>query len=289
MNSYDERMPPQDLDAERGVLGGMLLSARAVEEVVDIVKGRDFYQPKHEQIFDAITFLFGRDEPADAVTVANELARRGHLVKVGGHAYLHELMESAPTWANAGYYADFVRQHALRRRLIDAGTRAVQMGYATDGDDIAEVVDKAQAEMQALSDTGSLEEDGNSRADSVARVLEGMENHGPRGLPTGFKDLDTLLGGGLNPGQMIIVAARPAMGKSTIGLDIARHVSERLELPSVFFSLEMSHDELTMRQLSAEAKVSLHRMRSGTTTDEDLARLVKHSVGSPGTELEFAL
>lgn len=214
MNEYGERIPPQDLDAERGILGGMLLSARAVEEVIDIVKGRDFYLPKHEQIFAAVTFLFGRDEPADGVTVANELGRRGQLGKIGGPAYLHELMGSVPTSASAGWYADIVRQHAQRRRLIDAGTRAVQMGYATDGDDIIEVIDKAQAEMQALSDAGGFEDEADSRADSVTRVLEGMEKHGPRGLPTGFKDLDSLLGGGFTSGQMIIVAARPAMGKA---------------------------------------------------------------------------
>lgn len=273
MNDFEERALPQDLGAERGVLGGMLMSPRAIEEVAEIVKGRDFYLPKHEKIFDAAVFLFGRDEPADAVTVANELTRRGQLDKVGGHAYLHDLTQAGPTWASAGYYAEIVRQHAVRRRLIEAGTRAVQMGYATDGDDIAEVVDKAQAEIQALSEAGSPQEDGDSRAESVMRVLEGVENRGPRGLPTGFKDLDALLGGGLTAGQMIIYAGRPAMGKSTLGLDTARHVSDRLELPSVFFSLEMGHDELTMRQLSAEATVSLHRMRSGTTTDEDWKRL----------------
>jgi replicative DNA helicase len=273
-----ERTPPQDLAAEQGVLGGMLLSKDAIADVIDVVKGRDFYQPKHEQIFDAVLDLYGRGEPADAVTVANELTKRNELSRVGGPAYLHTLMESVPTAANAGYYAEIVHERAVLRRLVEAGTRITQMGYATDGDDIDEIVNKAQSEIYAVTEQRAGE-DYAPLADIMEGALDEIESISNRsgqmtGVPTGFADLDGLTQG-LHPGQMIIVAARPAMGKSTIGLDFARSCSIKNGLTSVIFSLEMGRNEITMRLLSAEARVALHHMRSGNMTDDDWARLAR--------------
>jgi len=273
-----ERTPPQDLAAEQGVLGGMLLSKDAIADVIDVVKGRDFYQPKHEQIFDAVLDLYGRGEPADAVTVANELTKRNELSRVGGPAYLHTLMESVPTAANAGYYAEIVHERAILRRLVEAGTRITQMGYATDGDDLDEIVNKAQSEIYNVTEQRAGE-DYAPLADIMEGALDEIESISNRsgqmtGVPTGFADLDSLTQG-LHPGQMVIVAARPAMGKSTIGLDFARSCSIKNGLTSVIFSLEMGRNEITMRLLSAEARDALHHMRSGNMTDDDWARLAR--------------
>jgi replicative DNA helicase len=277
-SSSFERTPPQDLAAEQGVLGGMLLSKDAIADVIDVVKGRDFYQPKHEQVFDAILDLYGRGEPADAVTVANELTKRNELSRIGGPAYLHTLMESVPTAANAGYYAEIVHERAILRRLVEAGTRITQMGYATEGSDIDEIVNRAQSEIYSVTEQRAGE-DYAPLADIMEGALDEIESIANRsgqmtGVPTGFADLDSLTQG-LHPGQMVIVAARPAMGKSTIGLDFARSCSIKNGLTSAIFSLEMGRNEITMRLLSAEARVPLHHMRSGTMTDDDWSRLAR--------------
>ena len=276
-SSYD-RTPPQDLAAEQGVLGGMLLSKDAIADVIDVIKGRDFYKPAHELIFDSILDLYGRGEPADAVTVSAELTKRGELARVGGAPYLHTLMSSVPTAANAGYYAVIVRERAILRRLVEAGTRITQMGYATDGADLDEIVNRAQAEIYGVTEQRAGE-DYAPLADVMEGALDEIESISNRsgqmtGVPTGFTDLDQLTNG-LHPGQMIIIAARPAIGKSTLGLDLARSCSIRNGLTSVIFSLEMGRNEITMRLLSAEARVALHHMRSGTMTDDDWARLAR--------------
>lgn len=276
-SSYD-RTPPQDLAAEQGVLGGMLLSKDAIADVIDVIKGRDFYKPAHELIFDSILDLYGRGEPADAVTVSAELTKRGELARVGGAPYLHTLMSSVPTAANAGYYAVIVRERAILRRLVEAGTRITQMGYATDGADLDEIVNRAQAEIYGVTEQRAGE-DYAPLADVMEGALDEIESISNRsgqmtGVPTGFTDLDQLTNG-LHAGQMVIIAARPAIGKSTLGLDLARSCSIRNGLTSVIFSLEMGRNEITMRLLSAEARVALHHMRSGTMTDDDWARLAR--------------
>lgn len=268
-----ERVPPQDVEAEMAVLGGMLLSARAIGEVGEILAGKDFYKPAHELIFTAILDLYAEGEGADAVTVGALLAKRGEIARVGGVPYLHTLMGSVPTAANAGYHAEIVHEHAVRRRIIEAGTRIAAMGWETDdGADLADIIDRAQAETHALSCVD--QQAASTPADSVIRVLEGIETPGGRGLATGFRDLDELTDG-LQPGQMVIVAARPAIGKSTFALDVCRHVAIDLGLHAAFFSLEMRQDEITKRCLSAEAAVALHHLRHGRMTEDDWLRLSK--------------
>jgi len=215
------RTPPQDVAAEQSVLGGMMLSKDAIADVVEELKGVDFYRPAHELIYDAVLDLYGRGEPADAVTVSAELTKRGDLAKVGGPAYLHTLISSVPTAANAGYYARIVRERAVLRRLVDAGTRIVQLGYngadGRGGGDVEEIVNSAQAEIYKVSEQRTSEDYA-----ALAEVIEGTideieasshRGDGLTGVPTGFADLDALTNG-LHPGQMIIVAARPAMGKA---------------------------------------------------------------------------
>jgi replicative DNA helicase len=212
-----ERMPPQDLAAEQGVLGGMLLSKDAIADVVDAIKGRDFYKPAHELIFDSILDLYGRGEPADAVTVADQLNKHGELARIGGAAYLHTLMSAVPTAANAGYYAIIVRERAILRRLVEAGTRITQMGYSTDGADLDEIVNRAQQEIYGVTEARASE-DFAPLSDIMEGALDEIESISNRsgqmtGVPTGFADLDALTQG-LHPGQMVIIAARPAIGKA---------------------------------------------------------------------------
>jgi len=271
-----ERTPPQDLAAEQSVLGGMLLSKDAIADVVEEVRGQDFYRPAHELVYDAIIDLYGRGEPADAVTVAAELSKRGELGRVGGAAYLHTLISSVPTAANAGYYARLVRDQAVLRRLVEAGTRIAQLGYATDGGEVDDLVNAAQAEVYAVTERRTSEDYVPLR-DTINLTMEEIENNANRGegmvgVPTGFADLDALTNG-LHGGQMIIVAARPAIGKSTLSLDMCRSASIKHGLTSVIFSLEMGRTELTMRLLSAEAGVPLQNMRKGTMRDEDWTKV----------------
>ena len=272
-----DRTPPQDNAAEQCVLGSMLISKDAIAEVSEVLRGIDFYRPVHELIHDAIVDLFGRGEPVDLVTVGAELQRRGQLAQAGGPAYLHTLSANVPIAANAAYYAEIVREKAVLRRLVEAGTRIVQIGYAGEGQ-VDDVVDQAQAEVYAITEKRS-KEDYAPLSDIMNGVLDEIEAIGNReaglyGVPTGFADLDELTNG-LHAGQMIIVAARPAMGKSTLALDLCRAASIHNNMASVFFSLEMTRSEIVMRLLSAEAKVALNHIRNGNMQDADWDKLAK--------------
>ena len=272
-----ERQPPQDLLAEQCVLGGMLLSKDAIADVVEVIRGADFYKPAHQTVYEAITDLYGRGEPADPVTVANALLVSGELQRIGGPAYLHTLIASVPTAANAGFYAKIVRERAILRRLVEAGTRIVQMGYHADAE-ADDIVDRAQAEVYAVTERRTSEDYAplSEILQGTLDEIEAIGSHGGAmvGVPTGFSDLDALTNG-LHGGQMIVVAARPGAGKSTMALDICRSASIRGGLTSAVFSLEMSRHEITMRLLSAEARVALHKMRSGTLSDQDWNSLAR--------------
>jgi replicative DNA helicase len=418
-----DRTPPQDIAAEQCVLGAMLLSKDAIADVSETIRGTDFYRPAHELVYDAITDLYSRGEPADAITVAAELTKRGEMARIGGAPYLHTLVASVPMAANAGYYAHIVREKAILRRLVEAGTKIVQIGYAGEGQ-VDDVVDQAQAEIYQVTEKRSSEDYAPLKdiMEATLDEIEAIDSRGDAmvGVPTGFTDLDELTNG-LHPGQMIIVAARPAMGKalaldtplptptgwttmgevavgdlligadgrptrvvaatdvmvdrpcyeltfsdgstiiadaehqwivsgslgkpviqttsvlydamaadsalapvipgsavdgdsddrriewidpvasvpvrcvevdnadhlylagktgvpthnSTLGLDFARSASIKHGLTSCIFSLEMSRTEITMRLLSAEAKVPMHHMRNGKMSDEDWAKLAR--------------
>ncbi|WP_370945785.1 replicative DNA helicase [Amycolatopsis sp. cg5] len=215
-----DRQPPQDLAAEQSVLGGMLLSKDAVADVIEALGPDDFYRPAHQAIYDCILDLYARGEPADPITVSAELERRGELGRVGGAPYLHTLIATVPTAANASYYAEIVSEKAVLRRLVEAGTRIVQYGYgaaAADGANIDEVVDRAQAaiydvtEKRTSEDYVALEELLQPTMDEIDAIAS--RGGQSQGIPTGFTDFDELTNG-LHPGQMIIVAARPGVGKA---------------------------------------------------------------------------
>ena len=270
-----DRTPPQDLAAEQSVLGAMMTSKDAIANVAELVKGVDFYRPAHELIFAAIVDLYGRGEPADAITVAAELTRRGEISRVGGHVYIHDLLASVAIAANATYYAEIVREKAVLRRLVDASIKIAQLAYAGEGD-VADLVDLAQQTVYDVAE-GKTSEDYRPLADLVSPTWAELEALGSRngmlaGVPTGFAELDELTNG-LHSGQMIIVAARPAIGKSTLSLDIARAAAIKNKMTTAIFSLEMSSTEIMMRLLSAEASMPLQKLRTGKINDEDWDRL----------------
>ncbi|CAN5227550.1 replicative DNA helicase [soil metagenome] len=270
-DSAGTRVPPQDLHAEQSVLGAMLLSKDAIDSAVDVLRGSHFYQPAHEAIFEAILDLSNKGEPADAITVSAELQRRGELTKVGGPPYLHTLVSSVPIASNAEYYADIVREKAILRGLVTVGTRIAQMGYAEQGE-IDDLVNQAQAEVFAVAE-GRTSEDFVELTKVMGDTIDELEAIESRtgelyGVPSGLAELDKFTTG-FHSGQMIVVAARPGVGKSTLGLDFCRNASIKHGLTTAIFSLEMNRVEIAMRLLSAEARVSLGHMRSGELSSRE--------------------
>ncbi len=272
------RVPPQDIAAEQSVLGAMLMSKDAIADVVEAVRAGDFYRPAHELIFNAIIDLYSRGEPADPITVADQLGKQGELTRAGGQIYLADLLSSVAIAANAGYYAQIVREKAVLRRLIRASIKIAQLGYEGSGD-VEGIVDQAEQAVYEVSE-GRTAEDYLPLSQLLEPTIDEMEAIGSRvgmsGVPTGFAELDELTNG-LHSGQMVIIAARPAMGKSTLALDFARAAAVKNKLPTAFFSLEMSRTELVMRLLSAEAQVPLNHIRNGKMSEDDWRRVVAKS------------
>ncbi len=270
------RTPPHNFDAEQAVLGGMMLSKDAIADVIDKIVGEDFYRPNHASVFAAICDLYGRGEPADAVTVAGELDRRGLLPRIGGAPYLLDLIQCVPTAANAGYYASVVAEKSTLRRLVQAGTRVVSYGYSgADGADIDQVVDAAQAEVYNVTENRRTTNDFTSMTDLMQETLDGLETDADAtGVSTGFYDLDALTHG-LHPGQLIVIGARPGAGKSTLAMDFLRACAIKQGKPAVIFSLEMSKDEIMHRLISAQANVKLNDLRGHTLSDNDWTRIAK--------------
>ena len=271
------RQPPHDNEAEQGVLGAMLLSPNTITDIIEELIPDDFYRPAHQLIYRAILDLFSDNKDVDPVIVAGRLDRNHDLERVGGAPYLHTLISSVPTAANARYYAEIVAEKAVLRRLVDAGTRVVQLGYeGTEGAEVDVVVDMAQQEVFAIAQR-NVTEDYAILADILQPTMDELDElstHGglARGIPTGFIDLDNLTNG-LHGGQMIIVAARPGVGKSTLALDFMRSCSIKHNKATVIFSLEMSKSEIVMRLLSAETEIRLSDMRAGRMSDEAWAKL----------------
>jgi replicative DNA helicase len=272
--SYD-RVPPHNLDAEVSVLGSMLLSRNAIAEISELVRAQDFYRGAHRTMFEATRALYDRGEPVDTVTLADELERRGTLDDVGGAVAIAELVDRVPTAANALYYGRIVAEQALRRRLIDAGTEITRLGYDA-GEDTDEAVDQAEALVYQVAQHGfssefvAMKELLAASFEMIERLHE--NNSAITGLPTGFHDFDELTAG-LQPSNLVIVAARPSVGKSTFVTNVAAYVAVELREPVVMFSLEMSQMELVQRILSAQARVDSERLRTGRLQEADWPKL----------------
>lgn len=260
-----DRTPPHDILAEQSVLGGMLQSKDAIAVVSGMLKGRDFYAPKHEIIFDAILSLYQMGDPTDVISVSDYLVKQGSLKRAGGLEYLHSLPGIVPTAANADYYAEIVDDKAVLRRLIEAGTRIVQMGFAQQGEPL-DMVNRAQADIYSVAGDEKAE-DYVPLIDAVQSAIEQIEYahsnpEGSMGVPTGFRELDEKTNG-FKGGQMIVIAARPGMGKSTLALDVARAAAIGAKIPTIFFSLEMGREEIATRLLSAESEIFMDRLQKG--------------------------
>jgi replicative DNA helicase len=273
-----ERLPPQSREAERSVLGSMLRLNEVIGEVVQIVRADNFYTDAHQKIYDAIVSLYDRGHPADLITLAEELLRRGHLEDIGGYGYIGELFDAAPTAANAEYYAHIVRERALVRNLILASTEILKDAY-----DQVQPADEllASAERQILDiaqhgltgQTFTLEE---VLSEAYARIDERHQGEqlSISGLSTGYRDLDEITAG-LQKSELIIVAARPSVGKTAFALNLVRNITVGAKQSAFFVSLEQSRIELAERLLCAQAKVDSHRLRKGTLSGEDMERLIE--------------
>lgn len=271
---------PHNVHAEQAALGAMLMSKTALAEVSEVLVTDDFYRPAHQLVYDAIIDLFGAGSVVDPITVAQALTSRGLIGRVGGAPYLHTLISVVPTTADGVTYARIVQDLAVRRRLLEAGTRIVQMAQSS-AEETADLVARAETAVHEVGGRARTQ-DYSVLEDLLAPALDEIEAIGSRGtemsgVPTGYTDLDELTNG-LHPGQLVIIAARPAIGKSTAGLDIARACSIGHDLTSAIFSLEMSKLEITMRLLSAEAKVPLHHMRAGKLDNDHWARMAKRQI-----------
>ena len=268
-----DRTPPHDIAAEQCVLGGMMLSRDALADVLEILHPGDHYRPAHTLVHEAILSQYNAGEPADAVSVAATLTRQGDIGKMGGAPYLHTLIASVPTAANAGYYARIVREHAVKRRLTAAGTRIAQLGYDA-GATSPEAVERAYEAMDDVAgDTPKTAAVAVSEvaADFLADLEDGKR--GPTGIPVPWVDLNYILGG-LHPGQLIVWAGRPGMGKS-IALERCATHAVRAGLRVLVVSLEMSRMEYLQRIYAAEAQVSLFSIRNREIDQYDWDKLAR--------------
>ena len=275
------RIPPHNLEAEESILGAMLLSRDAITAAVEhhLAIG-DFYKPAHGHIFDAIMSLYGQGEPADPVTVAEELRRAGMLDSMGGKGAILRIQAAVPASANAGHYAKIVTDLALLRRLIGVAGEIAEMGYENP-DDVPDTLDRAEAlvfEVAERQVTDSLVDLRSSLQDALDHLEAMYGREGAlTGYASGFHDLDDLLLG-LQPSALNVIAARPAMGKTAFALGLAAHIAIEERKPVIFFSMEMGHAELTKRLLAAEARVDARKLSTGNIPEADWTRIT-HAVG----------
>ncbi|MEX2458225.1 MAG: replicative DNA helicase [Actinomycetota bacterium] len=272
-----ERVPPHNLEAEESVLGSMLLSGEAIASVIEIVRAEDFYRSAHEKIFRTALALYGRGEPVDAITVVEELKRKNELGDVGGPLYIHNLVESVPTPASAAYYAKIVAEHALLRRLIDAGSKIISKAYSIP-EDPKQAADEAEGLVYAVSRHRDQDEVV-PLATLINESIDALEKLHEResafaGVPTGFTDLDEMMSG-LQPGNLLVIAARPGVGKSSFVTNLARNVSVDSGTSVAMFSLEMSRWEIGMRLLCSEARVPWEKIRAARVAAEDWHHIVE--------------
>jgi replicative DNA helicase len=268
-------VPPQNLDAEESVLGAMMLSSGAIGAVSEVVDAADFYRESHGSIYRAVLSLYGRGEPVDAITVTDELDRLGQLDDVGGQERVHELAALVPAASNAAHYARIVNEMATLRGLIRAGNDIARLGFDRPGETV-ELVDRAEQIVFELSQqrvSSEFTHIDDLLKDSFERITLLMEaGTDITGTPSGYRDLDRLTSG-FQPGNLVIVAARPSMGKSALALCMAANVAVRHEKPVALFTLEMSKSEVTQRLMCAEGKVESQRLRTGKLATDDWPRL----------------
>ncbi|MDQ5950234.1 MAG: replicative helicase [Patescibacteria group bacterium] len=270
------KIPPQHLESEQALLGAIMLRPEGVYEIMDIISGESFYAEKHRMIFKSMMELFQKNEPIDMLSLSAKLTEKNMLQNVGGRGYLAELVHSVPSATNIKYYAEIIQKKSMLRRLIEAAERIHDLGYGDDGE-LDEILDQAEKKVYEVTNSGTVHKfidikdtltDAWERIDALHKAGTGL-----RGVSTGFKDLDNMLSG-FQPSDLIILAARPSMGKTALALDIARQAAVQDNTAVGIFSLEMSSGQLVDRMLSAEARVNSWKLRTGKLSrDEDFGNL----------------
>ncbi len=277
MDLLAQRLPPQSLEAEVSVLGGVLLENEALNRVVEVVNESDFYREAHRQIFSALLGLYERNEPADLITLSETLKKRDALEEVGGIEYLNSLVNSVPTAANIVYYAKIIKEKSIVRKLINRATEIISQGYGDTGD-VDEFLDRSERLIFEISEDRvrpsffPIKDIIKASFKTIEKLYEKKQLI--TGVPTGFTKLDELTSG-LQASDLIIVAGRPSMGKTALALNIAQHAAIEGGIPSAIYSLEMSKEQLALRMLCSNAKVDAHRLRGGFLSEADWPNLTR--------------
>jgi replicative DNA helicase len=274
------KLPPHSVEAEQSVLGGLLLENEALDKIADLLTGGDFYRHDHRLIYEHICKLIERNKPADIVTVAESLESSAELSGIGGIAYLGALAQNTPTAANIRRYAEIVRERAVMRKLVEVGSSIAESAYSPQGRDAQQLLDEAEARIFQIAEGGKRSSEGfvdikvllPQVADRIDQLFQRDNPSDVTGVPSGFADLDSMTSG-LQPGDLIIVAGRPSMGKTAFSLNMAENVALDTGLPVAVFSMEMAATQLAMRMIGSVGRLDQHRMRTGRLEDEDWVRL----------------
>ena len=274
------KLPPHSIEAEQSVLGGLLLENEALDKIADILKPSDFYQHDHRLVYQHIVKLLENNKPADIVTVAESLEASAELTGVGGIAYLGALAQNTPTAANIRRYAEIVREYAVMRQLVEAGSSIADSAYNRRGRDAEELLDQAEAKIFQIGESNKRSAEGFQGIDVllplVAERIDELFSRDNQsdvtGIPTGFSELDSMTSG-LHGGDLVIVAGRPSMGKTAFSINIAENVALDTGLPVAIFSMEMGATQLAMRMIGSVGRLDQHKMRTGKLEDEDWEKL----------------
>ena len=274
------KVPPHSIEAEQSILGGLLIDNKAIDRIAGQVSASDFYRNDHRIIFIHISKLIDNNDPADIVTVAESLEQNAELTKVGGVAYLGLVAENTPTASNISGYAKIVRERSIMRNLVEVGSDIVESAFSPQGKDAQQLLDESESKIFQIADAGTSEKLGfidikellPKAAQRIDDLYQLDDPNGVTGVPSGYSDLDQKTAG-LQPGDLIIIAGRPSMGKTSLALNIAEHVGMEVGLPVAIFSMEMGAAQLTMRLLGSVGKLDQHKMRIGQLEDEDWPKL----------------
>jgi len=274
------KLPPHSVEAEQSVLGGLLLENEALDKIADLIASGDFYRHDHRVIYEHISRLIEHNKPADIVTVAESLESTAQLSGVGGISYLGALAQNTPSAANIRRYAEIVRERAVMRSLVEVGSSIAESAFSPQGKDAAQLLDEAEAKIFEIAEGGKRSTQGfidiktllPQVADRIDQLFQRDNASDVTGIPTGFADLDSMTSG-LQPGDLVIVAGRPSMGKTAFSLNMAENVALDSGLPVAVFSMEMGATQLAMRMIGSVGRLDQHRMRTGRLEDEDWVRL----------------
>lgn len=279
------KLPPHSVEAEQSVLGGILLDATAWDKIADILQERDFYRYEHRLIFHHIAILIEHAKPVDVITVAESLENNAELDKAGGLSYLGSLAQNVPSAANIRRYAEIVRERAVMRKLAEVGTEIATSAYNPGGRDAGQLLDEAESRVFEIAESGERGKQGFVAIPPLlTQVVERIETLYSRdkdsdvtGIATGFTDLDSMTSG-LQPGDLVIVAGRPSMGKTAFSVNIAEHVALEVNKPVAIFSMEMGGTQLAMRMIGSVGRLNQHTLRTGKLEDDDWSRMT-HALG----------